>query len=114
MKNDIAIAMASKMIDFLTEATGKDISDFEIRNIDEDPNHKTFTIEFIAYNFYWIGIDYERGRITPYIITGSHIIKLRNLSDWWEEMDLDSWTDRLMAEIRLRIPDKYLTEKNWK
>ncbi len=114
MKNDIAIAMASKMVDFLTEATGKDISDFEIRNVNEDLNHKTFTIEFIAYNFHWIGINYECGRIIPYIIMESHIIKLRNLSDWWEEMDLDSWTDRLMAEIRLRIPDKYLTEKNWK
>lgn len=113
MRNDKASIMADSVIDSLLKNFGKGATGFLIENLNENPNQKTFTIEFIAYEFYWVGVGYEKGRVTPYIVEGTHIIKMNNLADWWEEIRLDSWTDKLAEEIKLRIPDKYLKEKGW-
>lgn len=113
MRNTKASIMADEVIDSLIKHIGKGATDFQVKGINEDPNHKTFIVEFKAYEFYWVGIDYEKGRVTPYIVEGAHIIKLKNITSWWEEMTLDLWVDKLDMELKLRIPDKYLINKGW-
>lgn len=114
MQNDKAGIMADQLIDSLAECMKKGAKDFQTRNINEDVNNKTFVVEFVAYNYYWVGIEYEKGRITPYIIEGNRIIRLKELMNWWEELDLSKWIYQVDFEIRLRIPDKYLEAKGWK
>lgn len=114
MQNDMANVMADKIIDELSDQMKKGATNYQIKDINEDVNNKTFVVEFVAYEYYWIGIYYEKGRITPYIIEGNHIIKMKNLSNWWEEMDLSDWVKEMICEIKLRIPDKYLEAKGVK
>ena len=113
MQNISANMTANEIIDALIKYIGKGATDFQVKGVNEDPNHKTFIVEFKAYEFYWVGIDYENGRVTPYIVEGMHIIKLKNITNWWEEITLDLWIDELSKELKLRIPDKYLKNKGW-
>lgn len=108
MENNQASIMADKVVDALTKTMGRDATNFQIKDINEDPNQKTFIVEFEAYNFFWVGIDYEKGRVTPYIVEGTHTINLKNITDWWEKMTLDLWVEDLVSELKSRIPNKYL------
>ena len=113
MLNKNAEAMADEVVDSLQKIMGKATKAFRTRDLRDDGG-KTFTVEFLAYDYYWMGINCEAGIVIPYIIMGDHIIKLKELEGWWEKMTLDSWVGDLDNEIRLRIPDKYLMEKGWK
>lgn len=111
MQNNSVNMMVNEIIDSLIKHIGKGATDFQVKGVNEDPNQKTFIVEFKVYEFYWVGIDYEKGRVTPYIVEGMHIIRLKNITNWWEEMTLDLWVDELATELKLRIPDKYLKIK---
>ena len=75
-------------------------------------NENELTLEFIAYNYFWIIINYEKGRITPIIVLGKNII-LKDLRVWKEETNLKQWVSDLDSEIKLRIPDKFLEVNEW-
>jgi len=106
--------MANKIIDQLGEKLGDRITDFVIDNVDEDINHRTFTIDFTAYNYYICLISYERGRFGCSIKNGEYYISLENSQKWYENADLDIFVKELKEELELRIPDKYLKAKGWK
>ena len=111
MQNSTANAMANKVIDELKVQHAEGITDCQIRDINENTNNKAFTVEFIAFEYLWIGINYEKGRLTPYIIEGNRIIRMKSMCGWWEDVNLSNWVKELTAEIKLRIPDKYLMAK---
>ena len=113
MLNKNAEAMADEVVDSLAKIMGKAATAFRTKDLCDDDGRKAFTVEFLAYVYYWVGINYEVGIVIPYVIFGNRIIKLKNLEGWWEKMTLDSWVKDLESEIRLRIPDKYLAEKGW-
>jgi hypothetical protein len=75
-------------------------------------NENELTLEFIAYNYFWIIINYEKGRITPIIVLGKNII-LKDLCVWKEETNLKQWVFDLDSDIKLRIPDKFLEVNEW-
>ena len=75
-------------------------------------NENELTLEFIAYDYFWIIINYEKGRITPIIVLGKNII-LKDLRVWKEETNLKQWVSDLDSEIKLRIPDKFLEVNEW-
>lgn len=75
-------------------------------------NDNELTLEFIAYDYFWIIINYEKGRITPIIVLGKNII-LKDLRVWKEETNLKQWVSDLDSEIKLRIPDKFLEVNEW-
>lgn len=106
--NIMAIVMADEMIDALIKHMGKGATDFQVKGVNEDLNRKAFIVEFQAYNFFWVGIDYKQGRVTSYTVEWPHITKLKNIADWWDEMPLDLWVNALVKELQSRIPNKYL------
>ena len=108
MQNNKALVMADMIVDTVIDKMGRNASDFQIRNINEDDNHKSFTVEFVAYDYYWVGVDYDKGIMTPYIISGNRILRIKRCVGWWEKIDLADWIEALDTELKLRIPDKYL------
>ena len=113
MQKDSAEEMAKQVVRSLRNHLGEAVQEFYIEGIDENPNHLNFRVEFAAYNYFWIGLAYERGSFIASIITGDDHMILDGFMTWWEEIDLDDWIPKLAEDLRLRIPDKYLGAKGW-
>ena len=63
-----------------------------------------FIMEFIAYNYFIIKILYANGQINE---------KIKFMETKCEEIEMHNWVILLDDEIRLRIPDKYLTAREF-
>lgn len=113
MQNDGAKNMAKTLVGVIRDKMGDGASDFYIDNINEDANDKTFTLEFVAYNYMWIGIGYSRGSVLASVVEDNRQLIIDGFDGWWEKLDLDEWIPKLAEEIKLRIPDKYLKAKGW-
>lgn len=90
-------------------------TDFQFFNINKDPNHLYFTLEFLAFNYFWISITYDSGRLTKYITQGKHIIYLDDKRIYFDDADfnLEKWTEKLYELIKIRIPEHYLEYYNF-
>ena len=81
-------------------------------NIDLD-DCQQFTVEFLAYEYLWVSIEYNNGKVSPCIEGGKYPILLKDYIADWSDIDLRKWLNDLDVEIRLRIPEKYLGTKGW-
>lgn len=98
----------------LREKFGDKLNNFSISDVIDDPNHRAFSIEFEAYDYFPIRLNYDRGCFGCCICFGEIGIDLKNSQKWWDEADFDVFFKELQDEIELRIPDKYLEAKGWK
>lgn len=105
--------MASLFCDKLEEKFTDKVDDFCIMDVIDDPNHRAFSVEFEAYNYFSIRMNYDKGRFGCCISFGSKGISLENSQKWWEEADFDVFLKELQEEIELRIPDKFLKARGW-
>ena len=86
---------------------GDKVDKFCIFNVNDDVNHRAFSIDFEAYNYFVIRLNYDN------IIFGEKLIALNNSQEWWDEADFDVFFMELQKELELRIPDKYLQAHGW-
>ena len=105
--------MASDLCDQIMERFGDRVDDFVISNVVDNPNWREFSIEFFAYNYFFIRLNYDRGRFGCCICIGEYGISLENTKKWWDTADFDIFFDDLERELELRIPDKFLKAKGW-
>ena len=98
----------------MREYFGDRVKDFVIYDVDDDPNHRAFSIDFDAYNYFNIITTYEKGRFGCSIQYGKYCIGLDNSQKWWDTADFNIFFKELKEELELRIPDKYLEAKGWK
>ena len=106
--------MAMNLNNNIKDYFGNRVGNFVIMNVNDDPNHREFTIEFLAYKYFYITLNYEKGRFGCGIQTGKHYISLDNSQKWYEKTDFNIFFKELKEELELRIPDKYLEAKGWK
>lgn len=107
--------LADKFCDILDRVFGYKIDSIVIDDINDEPSQQTFKLEFKAYDFFAIEFDYENDLCEFFIVfTKKAKISLTKepavysqISDW------DSYLKGIMAEIELRIPDKFLKSKGW-
>ena len=85
---------------------GDKVDKFCIFNVNDDVNHRAFSIDFEAYNYFVIRLNYDKGRFGCNIIFGEKLIALNNSQEWWDEADFDVFFMELQKELELRIPDK--------
>lgn len=97
----------------LREKFGERVDDFGIEGVNDDLNHRAFSITFKAYNYFVIRLNYDRGRFGCCIDFGEYGIGLENSQKWWDTADFDIFFEELKQEIELRIPDKFLKAKGW-
>lgn len=89
-------------------------SGFTITDVNEDVNHKEFSIQVTLYDYYRIYINYDKF-IGACIATGDVGVGLKNSQNDWsqDDFDIDLFMEEMKKEIELRIPDKYLKAKGW-
>ena len=73
-----------------------------------------FSMSFVAYNYYVIYLNYDRGCFGCCIATGDMGIGLENSQEWYEKADMNIFCRELEQQIELRIPDKFLIANGWK
>ena len=105
--------MAIRFSTIAREKMGDKVDNFCIFNVNDDVNHREFSIDFEAYNYFAIRLNYDQGRFGCNIISGERMIALNNSQGWWDEADFDVFFKELQKELELRIPDKYLQAHGW-
>ena len=106
--------MANDFVDILDERIKDCVDCYTFDDISDDPNYRTFSINFFAYEYFYVSIYYERGSISCNIKEGEHYIHLKNSQEWYPDLDIDQFVKELRQELELRIPDKYLEAHGWK
>ncbi len=71
------------------EKMGDKVDKFCVFNVNDDVNHRAFSIDFEAYNYFVIRLNYDKGRFGCNIIFGEKMIALNNSQEWWDEADFD-------------------------
>ena len=105
--------MAIRFSTIAREKMGDKVDNFCIFNVNDDVNHRAFSIDFEAYNYFVIRLNYDQGRFGCNIISGERMIALNNSQEWWDEADFDIFFMELQKELELRIPDEYLRAHGW-
>ena len=105
--------MAIRFSTIAREKMGDKVDNFCIFNVNDDVNHRAFSIDFEAYNYFAIRLNYDQGRFGCNIISGERMIALNNSQGWWDEADFDVFLIELQKELELRIPAKYLQAHGW-
>ena len=86
-----------------------------IYDVVEEDNHHTFKIDFKAYDYFTIEFDYEND-VCEFFIVLTKEVKLSLTKEpaiFSQITDWDSYLKEIMAEIELRIPDKFVKAKGW-
>ena len=106
--------MAIDFTKMAKEKMGDKVKDFCISDIYDDVNNRAFSVEFAAYDYFPIRLNYERGRFGCCISYGERTVALSNSQQWWEVADFDVFFKELERELKLRIPDKFLKAHRWR
>ena len=105
--------MAIRFSTIAREKMGDKVDKFCIFNVNDDVNHREFSINFEAYNYFAIRLNYDQGRFGCNIISGERMIALNNSQKWWDKANFDIFFVELQKELELRIPAKYLRAHGW-
>lgn len=105
--------LALEIANIIEEYFGERVDDVSVESVIEEP-HLEFSMDFIAYNYYVIKLNYDRGRFGCCIAMSGMDIGLDNSQKWYDEADMNIFCQELEKEIELRIPDKFLEAKGWK
>ena len=94
---------------------GNKMDSSSIYDVVEEANHHEFKIDFKAYDYFAIELDYENDLCEFFIVlTKEAKISLTKEPVVYSQItDWDSYLKEIMAEIELRIPDKFLKDKGW-
>ena len=83
-------------------------------DIDDEPDHRAFKLNFAAYNYVWVEFDYENDCCEFFIVLNEACKQtICNRTKFSEITDWDAYLTEIMKEIELRIPEKYLKAKGW-
>ena len=94
---------------------GDRIYSLGIYDIVEEPNHRTFKLDFLVYNFAGIKFQYENDFFEIYLfLNGEEGLLLSKPNSRYSEIsDWDAYLKEIMAKIESYIPEKYLKAKGW-
>lgn len=107
-------SLADAFCDTLERTFGDKIVDILIFDIVDEPNRRTFKLNFAAYNYFWIEFEYENDWCEFFIVLNEACKQsLCNRTKFSEITDWDAYLTEIMKEIELRIPEKYLKAKGW-
>ena len=87
-----------------------------IYDIVEEPNHRTFKLDFLVYNFAGIKFQYENDFLEIYLFLNGEegLLLSKPNSSYSEISDWDAYLKEIMTKIESYIPEKYLKAKGWR
>jgi hypothetical protein len=95
---------------------GDRIYSLGIYDIVEEPNHRTFKLDFLIYNFAGVRFIYENDLFEIHLLLNLNKEKVisKPNSHYSEISDWDSYLKEIILEIESYIPEKYLKAKGWR
>lgn len=80
----------------------------------EEAGHWSFKIGFFAYDYFYVVFTYELDIIGFSIEVGNgRLIRVINTHNCYSNTDMEAYIRRIVEELELRIPDKYLQTRGW-
>ena len=95
---------------------GDRIYSLGIYDIVEEPNHRTFKLDFLIYNFAGVRFIYENDLFEIHLLLNLNKEKVisKPNSHYSEISDWDSYLKEIMLDIESYIPEKFLKAKGWR
>lgn len=113
MRSKSVDEMSDFIVDEMIGVFKEKVKDFVVKNEIDEANHKSFSVEFGAYDYFPVIFNYDMGRMGCSICFGNRTMELNNSQQWWDEADFDLFFKELQTELELRIPDKFLKAHGW-
>lgn len=88
------------------------VKNFAVLDFYDNDNTEEFSVEFEAYSYFYIRINYDKGKLAFAVETSDHLVFFP-FDSFWETADFDVLFQDLQEEIELRIPDKFLKVHGW-
>ena len=108
--NDIRIDTGKK----IKKIFGNKIRGIEYYDVVEEAGHWSFKIGFLAYDYFYVVFTYELDIIGFSIEVGNgRLISVMNTHNCYSNTDMEAYIRRIIEELELRIPDKYLQTRGW-
>lgn len=108
--NDIRIDTGKK----IKKIFGNKIRGIEYYDVVEEAGHWSFKIGFFAYDYFYVVFTYELDVIGFSIEVGNgRLISVMNTHNCYSNTDMEAYIRRIVEELELRIPDKYLQTHGW-
>lgn len=93
---------------------GNKIRGIEYYDVVEEAGHWSFKIGFLAYDYFYVVFTYELDIIGFSIEVGNgRFISVMNTHNCYSNTDMEAYIQRIVEELELRIPDKYLQTRGW-
>lgn len=93
---------------------GDKIRSIEFYDVVEEVGHWSFKIGFFAYDYFYIVFTYELDIIGFSIEVGNgKLLRVNNTHNCYSNTNMDAYIQRMVEELELRIPDKYLQMHGW-
>lgn len=85
-------------------------------DINDEPNHHTFKLKFLAYDFAGVRFIYENDLFEIHLLLNLNKEKVisKPNSHYSEISDWDSYLKEIILEIESYIPEKFLKAKGWR
>ena len=114
MQSNDMYKIANEFREKIVEKLGNRVHSLKILDVIDESRWREFGVEFCAYNYFKVRMNYNRGRFGCCICEGGYGLTLNSSQKWWDTADFDIFFDDLERELELRIPDKFLEAKGWK
>ena len=93
---------------------GNKIRGIEYYDVVEEAGHWSFKIGFFAYDYFYVVFTYELDIIGFSIEIGNgRLVSIMNTHNCYSNTDMEAYIQRIVEELELRIPDKYLQTRGW-
>lgn len=85
-------------------------------DINDEPNHHTFKLKFLIYDFAGVRFIYENDLFEIHLLLNLNKEKVisKPNSHYSEISDWDSYLKEIILEIESYIPEKFLKAKGWR
>lgn len=113
LPNELSDRLSDELIEIFDHYFSERFTDYGVFNMTDNP-YTMFSINFRAYNYFSMVLNYDRGRFGCSIETGKLALPIENSQKWYDKADMDIFCKELQEQLELRIPDKFLDHNGWK
>ena len=108
--------LSNEICDVIERVFGDKIDSIVIDDINDEPNHHTFKLDFLVYDFAGVKFIYENDLFEIHLLLNLNKEKVisKPNSHYSEISDWDSYLKEIILEIESYIPEKYLKAKGWR
>ena len=108
--------LSDEICDVVERVFGDKIDSIVIDDINDEPNHHTFKLDFLVYDFAGVRFIYENDLFEIHLLLNLNKEKVisKPNSHYSEISDWDSYLKEIILEIESYIPEKFLKAKGWR